>query len=74
MRNPNKKTTTSRHNYLPLILVVDSSSAKLETRKWYFRNTDKEKIRLPNKHKNNNSDDNDEKKPIKKSIIIIHYL
>ena len=29
MRNPNKKTTTSRHKYLPLILVVDSSSATL---------------------------------------------
>ena len=74
MRNPNKKTTTSRHKYLPLILVVDSSSATLETRKWYFTNTDKEKIRLTNKHKNNDSNDNDEKKPIKKSIIIIHYL
>ena len=74
MRNPNKKTTTSRHKYLPLILVVDSSSVTLETRKRYFRNTDKEKIRLPNKHKNNNSNDNDEKKPIKKSVIIIHYL
>ena len=30
-----------------------------------LKNTDKEKIRLPNKHKNNNSNDNDEKKPIK---------